>query len=110
MCAPQFLRPEERRRAAGAALWCRAALELRQTRRGAARIHLWGNSGSSYISGSISEAKKKARQGALPNGISEKGTRQRTAHRIIIIMLISAIIGNPNVKVAGKLRIVVRSS
>ncbi|KAJ1165865.1 hypothetical protein NDU88_006282 [Pleurodeles waltl] len=28
MCAPQFLRPEERWKAAGAALWCRAVLEF----------------------------------------------------------------------------------
>ncbi|KAJ1209695.1 hypothetical protein NDU88_005068 [Pleurodeles waltl] len=50
MCAPQFLRPDERWKAAGAALWCRAALDLRRTRRGAARIPLRGNSGSGSTS------------------------------------------------------------
>ncbi|KAJ1100642.1 hypothetical protein NDU88_005723 [Pleurodeles waltl] len=43
-----------------------------------------GNSGGSYTSGSTGEAIRKARQGALPNGISEKGTRQRTVRPEIV--------------------------
>ncbi|KAJ1142046.1 hypothetical protein NDU88_008374 [Pleurodeles waltl] len=59
-CGPRHT--EERRKAARAVhCWC-AALELRRTRRGVARIPLWGNSNS----GSTSEAArgKKGKSGA----------------------------------------------
>ncbi|KAJ1190507.1 hypothetical protein NDU88_007245 [Pleurodeles waltl] len=66
MCRPQYT--EERRKAARAVHWWRAALELRQMRRGVARIPLWGNSSS----GSTSEAAwgKKVKPGALVWGVS----------------------------------------
>ncbi|KAJ1108016.1 hypothetical protein NDU88_005400 [Pleurodeles waltl] len=75
---------EERRKAVGALHWWCATLELRQTRRGAAHIPLWGNSSS----GSTSEAAggKKAKSGAPVRSVfkaaeeTEAGTVGGAAH------------------------------
>ncbi|KAJ1134172.1 hypothetical protein NDU88_000632 [Pleurodeles waltl] len=54
MCAPRFFDTEAGWRTAGDVWWCRAVLELRRARKGAARIPLRGNSGSSSCnSGSV---------------------------------------------------------
>ncbi|KAJ1205324.1 hypothetical protein NDU88_000759 [Pleurodeles waltl] len=81
MCAPQLSNPDERWKAAGAALWGRAALELRRTRRGAARIPLWGNSGSTS---EVTWA-KQARLGVPICSIfgAERGTEARAARRTV---------------------------
>ncbi|KAJ1151828.1 hypothetical protein NDU88_004607 [Pleurodeles waltl] len=79
MCAPQFSNPDERWKAAGAALWWRAALELHQTRRGAACIPLRGNSSSTSEVAWV----KQARLGAPICSVSgaERGTEARAARR-----------------------------
>ncbi|KAJ1208643.1 hypothetical protein NDU88_004026 [Pleurodeles waltl] len=83
MCAPQLSNPDERWKAAGAALWWRAALELCQTRRGAAPIPLRGNSGS----GSTSEVAwaKQARLGVPICSVfgAERGAEPRAARRTV---------------------------
>ncbi|KAJ1110494.1 hypothetical protein NDU88_007845 [Pleurodeles waltl] len=83
MCAPQISNPEERWKAAGAALWWRAALELRRTRRGAACIPPWGNSGSTSEVAWV----KQARLGAPIPSVSgeEGGTEARAARRTSIM-------------------------
>ncbi|KAJ1204502.1 hypothetical protein NDU88_008279 [Pleurodeles waltl] len=55
MCAPQ--NPEERRKAAGAAQWWRDAVELRRTRRGAARILLRGTAAVVRLPGEAGKAR-----------------------------------------------------
>ncbi|KAJ1207205.1 hypothetical protein NDU88_002597 [Pleurodeles waltl] len=81
MCASQNLNPEEWWKAAGAAMWWRAAQELRQTRRGAARIPLRGNSGSTSEVPWV----KQARLGAPIRSVfgAEGGTEPRTARRMV---------------------------
>ncbi|KAJ1154158.1 hypothetical protein NDU88_006912 [Pleurodeles waltl] len=73
MCGPQHT--EERRKAAMAVHWWHTALELRWTRRGVARIPLWGNSSSD----STSEAAggKKAKSGAPVRKVFRAQMKQR---------------------------------
>ncbi|KAJ1090321.1 hypothetical protein NDU88_003454 [Pleurodeles waltl] len=87
MCAPQILR--RRKGVEQLGLRCGAVPRRSCTKHGEERrvFPFGGNSGSSYTSGSTGDAIRKARQGALPNGISEKGTRQRTSSSLEALIL-----------------------
>ncbi|KAJ1106844.1 hypothetical protein NDU88_004242 [Pleurodeles waltl] len=81
MCAPQISNPKERWKAAGAALRWRAVLELRRTRRGAVRIPIRRNSGSTSEVAWV----KQVRLGVLIRSVSgaEGGMEARAARRTV---------------------------
>ncbi|KAJ1190684.1 hypothetical protein NDU88_000006 [Pleurodeles waltl] len=81
MCAAQ--NSEERKKAAGAAQWWRATLDLRRTRRGAAHILLRGNSGSCSTSEAVWV--KQVKLGALIQSVpgAEGGTEARADGRTV---------------------------
>ncbi|KAJ1171105.1 hypothetical protein NDU88_002976 [Pleurodeles waltl] len=86
MCAPHSTTSKEFRRAAGAVRWYRAALELRRSRKNAARIPLRGNSGSASgnirAAGAVFEKRRLGeRLSEQPKEISEFDARRKTVRQ-----------------------------